>query len=195
MARTRAEMSAATKALLKGISPLTVKEERNAAAAAVRHLTGELSDHYQVFPAELRSPNPSGPNAASSRMIAVLILDYEKRRTTEILVDPRGKVRQTTDLTGFQPAFLPGEIQYARKVAEAAESVARAVRVRGAFASAFGPHVSGQPGARLIGLRYAAVDRNRTVQLLGEAVVDLSERRLVRFEETHREGNEPWLPL
>jgi hypothetical protein len=188
MARTHAEMSAATKVLLKVITPLTAKEERNAAAAALRHVTGELSERYQVFPAELRIPKPSGSNSAPKRMIAVLILDYEKRRTTEVLVDPQGKVSQETDLTGFQPVFLPGEIQHARKIAEADESVARAIRVRGVFASAFGPHVSGQPGARLIGLRYAAVDRNRSVQLLGEAVVDLSERRLVRFEETRREG-------
>ena len=188
MARTRAEMSAATKALLKVINPLTAKEERNAAAAAVRYLAGELSERYQVFPAELRIPKPAGPNSAPTRMVAVLILDYQNRRTTEVLVDSRGKVGQTTDLTGFQPAFLPGEIQQAQKIAEADEGVARVVRVRGAFASAFGPHASGQPGTRLLGLRYAAVDRHRNIQLLGEAVVDLSERRLVRFEETRREG-------
>ena len=188
MARTRSEMSTATKALVKVIKPLTAKEERQAAAAAVRLLTGELSERYQIFPAELRIPKPSQPNSAPKRMIAVLVLDYEKRRITEVLVDPNGKLGQKTDLTGFQPVFLPVEILQARKIAEADESVSRAVRVRGVFASAFGPHVNGDPGGRLIGLRYATVDRNRNAQLLGEAVVDLSERRLVRFEAARREG-------
>ena len=189
MARTRPEISTATKALLKVIKPLTAKEERDAAAAAVRHMSGEMSERYQVFPAELRIPKPSTPNSAPKRTIAVLILDYEKRRTTEVLVDPSGKLDQKTDLTGFQPVFLPVEIQQARKIADADERVYRITRVRGVFASAFGPHATGQRGARVIGLRYATVDRNRNARLLGEAVVDLSEQKLVRFDETRTEGS------
>lgn len=189
MARTHAEMSTATKALLKVIKPLSAKEERTATAAAVKHLTAELSERYQIFPAELRIPKPERPNSASRRMIAVLILDYEKRRTTELLVDTLGKLVQKTDLTGFQPVFLAKEIQEARRIAERDERVAQAIKVRGAFASAFGPHSYGKPGARLIGLRYATVDRKQNARLLGEAVVDLSEQKLVHFEVTSEEEN------
>jgi Cu2+-containing amine oxidase len=189
MARMHSEMSPATKALLKVISPLTAKEERNATAAAVKHLAGELSERYQVFPAELRIEKPSRSNTAPKRAIAVLIFDYEKRYTTDVLMDTLGKMIQKTDLTGFQPAFLSKELQEARQIAEKDERVARAIRVRGAFASAFGPHSHGKPGARLVGLRYATVDRKQNVHLLGEAVVDLSEQKLVNFEDTSKEEN------
>jgi Cu2+-containing amine oxidase len=187
MARTHSEMSAATKALLKVIKPLTAKEERNATAAAVKHLAGELSQRYQVFPADLRIEKPSRPNSAPKRAIAVLIFDYEKRHTMEVLVDTLGKLVEKKDLTGFQPVFLAKELEEARQIAEKDERVARAIRVRGAFASAFGPHTNGKPGARLIGLRYATVDRKENGRLLGEAVVDLSEQRLLHFEGTNEE--------
>jgi Cu2+-containing amine oxidase len=189
MARKHSEISAATKALLKVIKPLSTKEERIAAAAAVKYLGAELSQRFQVFPAEVRIEKPSRPNSTPKRMIAVLILDYQNRHTTEVLVDTQGKVVQKTDLTGFQPVFLDKEIQQARKIAEEYESVARAIRVRGAFASAFGPHSYGEPGARLIGLRYATVDRKQNVRLLAEAVVDLSEGKLAHFEDTREEEN------
>ncbi len=189
MARTHAEMSTATKALLEVIKPLSAKEERSAMMASVKHLSGELSERYQVFPAEVRIPKPSSPSAPPKRMIAVLILDYEKRRTTEVLVDTAGKLIEKIDLTGFQPVFLATEIQDARKIAEKDERVARATKIRGAFASAFGPHSYGETGTRLIGLRYAIVDRKQNARLLGEAVVDLSDRKLVHFEDTSEEGN------
>lgn len=189
MARTHAEMSAATKALLKVIKPLTAKEESNAAAAAVKHLGAELSQRYQVFPAEIRIEKPSGPKSVPKRTVAVLILDYEHRHTTEVLVDAQGKLVRKTDLTGFQPVFLAKEVQEARKIAEEDERVAGASRVEGAFASAFGPHSSGERGARLVGLRYATVDRKQNARLLGEAVVDLSERKLVHFEDTREEAS------
>src|SRR5258705_4890253 len=115
MARTHTEMSAATKALLKVIKPLTAKEERNAAAAAVRHLGAELAQRYQIFPAEVRIEKPSRPNSPK-RAVAVLIFDYERRHATEVLVDTVGKLVQKTDLTGFQPVFLASEIKEARKI-------------------------------------------------------------------------------
>lgn len=189
MARIRSEMSAATKALLKVIKPLTAKEERSATAAAVKYLAADLSERFQVFPAEIRIEKPSRPNTAPKRKIAVLILDYENRHTTEVLVNTQGKVGEKTDLTGFQPVFLAKEILEARKIAEEDERVARAIRVRGVFASAFGPHSYGKPGARLIGLRYATVDRKQNVRLLGEAVVDLSEQKLAHFGDTAEEEN------
>ena len=186
MIRKRLEMSAATKALLKFIAPLTSKEERSAIGAAVKVLSDELSQRFQVFPVELRIEKPPTPNSPPKRRLSVLIFDYDKRRTTEVLLDTEGNLVQKTDLTGFQPAFLKQEIQQARDIAEKDERVAAAIRSRGTFASAFGPHDHGKPGARLVGLRYAAVDR-KNIRLLGEAVVDLSDLKLVNFETTQKE--------
>jgi hypothetical protein len=187
MTQTRIEMSIATKALLKVIKPSTTKEERTAIASAVKYLGRELSQRHKVFPAELRIEKPPRPNAPTKRSIAVLIVDYDNRRTTEVLVDAQGKAHRKIDLTGFQPAFLADEINEARRIAERDERVANAARVRGAFASAFGPHTYGERVARMVGLRYAAVGKKGDVQLLGEAVVDLSTQKLVSFEDTRRE--------
>jgi hypothetical protein len=182
-------MSAATKGLLKVIKALTAKEERDAIAAALKHLGNELSQRYQVFPVELRIAKPSRPNSALKRTVAVLIIDLEKKHTTEVVVDTQGTLVEKTDLTGFQPAFLAEEIRQAREIAEADKRVASAISVRGTFASGFGPHAYGDPGARMVGLRYATVDRRLGIRLLGEAVVDLSERKLVTFEELRKETN------
>ena len=186
----RSEMSASTKAMLKVIRPMTVREERDAVRVAVKYLTGDLSQRYQVFPAELRIEKPSTARAAPKRAIAVLICDYENRRTTEVLVNPQARPIRKTDLTGYQPAFLAEEIVRAREIAESDERVAGVSRVRGAFASAFGPHVHGKRGARLVGLRYAAADKRRGVRVLAEVVVDLSEQELVNFEDLRETGGQ-----
>jgi Cu2+-containing amine oxidase len=190
MARIRKEMSAGTKALLNVVKPLTAKEERNATIAAVKYLGADLSQRYRVFPVELRIEKPAKPSAAPQRMVAVLVVDYENRRTIEVLVDAQAKAVGKTDLSGYQPAFLAEEIQQAREIAEQDERVAKAIRVRGVFASAFGPHRDGDPGARLVGLRFAAEDRKRGARLLGEAVVDLSAQKLMNFADIRgEEGN------
>ena len=186
----RSEMSATTKATLKVIRPMTAKEERDAVGAAVKYLSGKLSQRYQIFPAELRIEKPSTPKAAPKRAIAVLIFDYENRRTTEVLVNPQARPLRTTDLTGYQPAFLAEEIARACDIAESDERVARVSRARGVFASAFGPHSHGERGARLVGLRYAAADKRRGVRVLAEAVVDLSQQELVNFEDLRQTGGQ-----
>jgi hypothetical protein len=190
MARTRTEMSTATKRLLKLLRPLTATEQRNATAAAVKHLSGELSQRYRVFPAELRIEKPPQPDAAPERTTAVVIVDYERRRTTEVLVGARARPVRQTDLTGFQPAYLADEIREARELAERDESVASAIRVRGLFVSAFGPPAYEERGARLIGLRYAAGDARQGVRLLSEVVVDLSRQELVTVEVMQGEGGQ-----
>jgi Cu2+-containing amine oxidase len=190
MARMRGEMSAATKALLNVVKPLTAKEERNAATAAVKYLAADLSRRYRVFPVELRVEKPAKPGAASQRMVAVLVIDYPNRRTIEVLVDAQAKVVRKTDLSGYQPAFLAEEIQQAREIAERDKGVAAAIKVRGVFAAAFGPHGHGDPGTRLVGLRFAAGNERQGVRLLGEAVVDLSAEKLVSFTKgRHEEGD------
>ena len=183
----RSEMSATTRAMLKVIRPLTVKEERNAVGAAVKYLSRELSQRYQIFPAELRIEKPSTPKAAPKRAIAVLIFDYENRRTTEVIVNPPARPLRKIDLTGYQPAFLAEEIARAREIAESDERVASVSRARSVFASAFGPQSHGEPGARVVGLRYAAADKRRGVRVLAEAVVDLSKQELVTFEDLRQE--------
>ena len=188
MARKSGEMSAATKALLKVIRPLTAKEERNAITAAVKYVAADLSERYRVFPVDLRIDKPR-QGAAPQRTAAVLILDYEHRRTVEVLVDAHAKPVGKTDLSGYQPVFLAEEIQEARKIAEQDERVAKAIRGRGVFASAFGPHRYGEPGARLVGLRYAGPVGKRDIRILGEVVVDLSSLIVANFEETHKEEN------
>ena len=187
MVRTHNEMSAATISLLKVIKPLTAKEEHTAVAAAVEYLSRELSSRYQVFPAELRIEKPPKPRAVPKRTIAVLIFDYDNRRTTEVLLSALGRSLRRTDLTGFQPAFLGTEISQAREIAERDARVAQVIRARGVFASAFGADRDGEPGARIVGLRYAAVDRRHVLRLLGEAIVDLSKQELVNFVDIQRE--------
>jgi Cu2+-containing amine oxidase len=187
MARQHDEMSPATIALLEVIKPLTAAEERRAVAAAVEQVGQELSQRYQVFPAELRIEKPPKPRSTPQRAIAVLIVDYDKRRTMEVVVSAQGRLVRKTDLTGFQPAFLAEEVRLAREIAERDERVARVMRVRGVFVSPFGPDRTEEPGARLVGLRYAAVSRRDGLRLLGEAVVDLSEQALVTFREIQQE--------
>jgi hypothetical protein len=174
-------MSEQTKALGNVIKTLTAKEERAAIEAARSHLGRELSARYRIFPAELRIEKPRSPRTIPARAVSLLVLDYERRRTLEVLVDAESKVSGVTDQTGFQPAFLPEEVDEARKIAERDERVAKVSKARGTFASAFGPHPTEERGARLVGLRYAVVDAKRRVRLLGEAVVDLSRRTLVSF--------------
>src|SRR5262249_15375648 len=151
------------------------------------HLYGELSERYRFFPAELRIEKSSRSKATIDRSVAVLMVDYERRRTIELLIDAKGKVVRVTDLSGFQPAFLDEEVKEAREIAERDDRVARATRVRGTFVSAFGPDPRGAPGARLVGLRYATVDKKGHGRLLGEAIVDLSQRLILSFEDLGRE--------
>ena len=182
MTRTRREMSEQTKRLKDLIKPLASREERAAIDAATDHLRGELSDRYRFFPADVRVEKPRRSGAAVERAVALLLVDYEGRRTVEVLVNGKGQVSRVTDLTGFQPGFLSEEVKEARALAERDERVARARKVRGAFVSAFGPEPSREAGARLVGLRYAVVDAKGRGRLLGEAVVDLSAQRLARFD-------------
>lgn len=184
--RNVAFMSKATARLRSAVAPLSTREERRAIEAARAHLSKELSPRYRVFGADLRIDKPAGPATTPKRTIAVLILDYEKRRTLEAIVNVAGKVFRVLDLQGFQPAFLDDEVKEARAIAARDERVARIRKQRGSFVTAFAPDQDHSPRRRQVGLRYAAPDARVGIRLLAEAAVDLIDRRLVHFEEFPR---------
>lgn len=181
-----AHMSKATVRLRGAIAPLSTREERRAIEAATAHLSKKLSRRYRVFGAELRIDKPADPATTPKRTIAVLILDYEKPRTLEAIVNAAGKVLRVLDLQGFQPAFLDDEVKEARAIAARDDQVARIGKLRGSFVSAFAPDQDHSPRRRQVGLRYAAPDARVGIRLLAEAAVDLVDRRLVHFEEFPR---------
>jgi hypothetical protein len=171
-------MKTATSKLAKGLlaaaGPLRVQKERRAVQSALRHLAPVLSDRHRVFGTEVRIAKTSG---RAQRTLAVLVLDYARPQTTEVVMDATGKVVETIDLQGFQPAFVAEEVEEARAIAEVDGRVARAARARGLIVMPFGPDRRRGQRNRLVGLRYAAVGRQEQ-RVLVEAVVDLTSRKL-----------------
>lgn len=175
-------MSAQTRKLVPLLVPLKAREKRAAIKAAEAHLGPELSDHHRVFGAELRIEKPAKPGALPRRLIAVLVVDYGRKRNLVALVDGRGRVAKVEDLRGAQPAYTSQEIAEARAIAETEGRAARFAKLKGSFVSAFGPDRA-PDNARLIGLRYVVLGKGRAGPRLARAIVDLSARRLVDFEE------------
>jgi hypothetical protein len=176
-------MSKQTRRLVPAIAHLKAREERAAVKAAHAHLLEELSDRFRIFGAELRIDKPEKSGAVPQRMIAVLVVDYGKRRNLVALVDAKGKVVKVEDLRGAQPAYISEEIAEAREIAEQDARVARVAKRKTSFVSEFGPERASD-NARLIGLRYfVAAGKGRARPGLARAVVDLSARRLVEFQE------------
>lgn len=187
MSPTRhSKMSKLTRGLASVIAPLKKKEEYAAIDAAKVHLGTELSDHFRIFGAELRIDKPPEPGKAPVRMVGVLVVDYGNRRNLEVLVDIGGKVVNVDDLRGKQPAYMREEIEEARGIAEQDSRVARFAKMKGLFVSEFGPERASDDGRR-IGLRYAVVYKRRAGRVLAHAIVDLSTRKLVHFDETPAE--------
>jgi len=180
------EMSKLTRDLASVILPLKPKEQRAAIDAAKVYVAKELSDHYRILGAELRIDKPSDPAKVPPRMVSVLIVDYGNRRNFEVLVDGSGKVVRVIDLRGAQPAYTREEIEEARGIAEQDSRVARFAKMKGSFVSEFGPTRTAD-NPRRIGLRYARVNKGRVSRVLAHAIVDLSARKLVHFEETPAE--------
>jgi hypothetical protein len=176
------EMSKLTRDLAEAIRTLKPREERAAIDAAKVRVASELSDHYRIFGAELRIDKPPDPTKAPPRMIGVLIVDYGNRRNFEVLVDGNSKVVRVIDLQGAQPAYTREEIEEAQAIAEKDNRVGRFVKLKGLFVSEFGPERTSD-NSRRIGLRYARVLKGRLSSVLARAVVDLSGRKLVDFEE------------
>lgn len=175
------EQSKHTLLLGDAIRPISDTEERSAAEAALKLLGNELSQRRRVYGVELRVPKTEQA-VAPPRYLAVVIGDYDNRRTFEVVVDSAGKLISRADLTGFQPPIVSDEIAEARKIAEAQPVIAALARVQGGFVQAFGPHAEQGPERRLIGLRYGATTAAGPVAL-AEVEVDLSRQKLIRFED------------
>ena len=175
------EMSKLTMALGAAIRPITDTEERAAMEAALRYLSNELSQRHRVYGIELRIPKIEQA-AATPRHFPVVIGDYDKRRTLEVVVDSAGKLVSKTDLTGFQPPIVNDEVAEARKIAEIQPIIAALAKATGGFVQAFGPHAEAAPGRRLVGLRYGAMDATGP-RALAEVEVDLARQKLIRFED------------
>ena len=177
-------MSDATKKMIPAIAPLKKKEERLAVEVAQRHLKGELSERYRIFPPELRIVKPGRQGAQVQRSIAVLVVDYGKGSTTEVLIDSRGKVLRSGVVEGFEPAFLIEEILEARNIAGGEPRVAKLVKGKRVFVSPFSPRHEAAQGRRQIGLHYVAARGRYGASLLADVVVDIAEGKLVQFEES-----------
>lgn len=187
MSPTRhAKGSKATRGFASVIAPLKKKEEAAAIDTAKVHLAQELSEHFRIFGAELRINKPSAPGKVPVRMVGVLVVDYGKRRTLEVLVDIRGQVVQVDDLRDKQLAYTSDEIKEARRIAEQHSRVAHFANMKGSFVSEFGPERASN-NARRIGLRYAVVEKGRAGRVLAHAIVDFSANKLVHFDETRLE--------
>ena len=141
------------------------------------------ADHYRILGAELRIDKPAQPGKLPDRMVAVVIVDYGGKRHLHVLVNASGAVAKVEDLTGSQPPFSTDEIAEARAIAEQDSRVARHLGREGLFVSDFGP-APAPDYARRVGLRYVVLNQGRIIGSLALAIVDLSARKLVEFEET-----------
>uniref|UniRef100_Q01TI6 Uncharacterized protein n=1 Tax=Solibacter usitatus (strain Ellin6076) TaxID=234267 RepID=Q01TI6_SOLUE len=174
-------MSEATKAIRPVIGPLKQTEERTAVQAAKAHLAKELSDRYRIVGVGLRIDKPAR-GKVPDRRIGVVVVDYGNRRNVEVLVDTRGKVVNVVDLMGAQPPSTDEEIKEARAIAEQDSPVARHAKRKNVFVSEFAPP-STTDHARRLGLRYAVLEKGRLTGAVAHAIVDLSARELVHFDE------------
>src|SRR5262249_22323022 len=177
------DMSEATRALLPLLDPLSPADEQRAIETAQHHLRNELSQRYRVFPPLVRISKPKNPGDKSHRTIAVLIVDYDKRKTLEVTVGSDGAVERLDDLGGDEAPFLLDPIKEAREIAERTFGLGPLSQRAGIFVQPFVAERPQVQGVRRVGLRYRAPEADGTVGVLLEAVVNLSDRRLVRFEE------------
>jgi hypothetical protein len=174
-------MSDATKALRPVIGPLKQTEDRAAVQAAKAHLAKELSDRYRIVGVGLRIDKPSR-GKVPDRRIGVVVVDYGNRRNVEVFVDTRGKVVDVVDLMGAQPPSTGEEIKEARAIAEQDSRVARHAKRKNVFVSEFAPP-STTDHARRLGLRYAVLEKGRLTGAVAHAIVDLSVREVIHFDE------------
>jgi hypothetical protein len=147
-----------------------------------------LSQRRRVYGVELRVPKTE-QTATPARYFTVIIGDYDKRRTLEVVVDSAGKLISKTDLTGFQPPIVSDEVAEARKIAETQPIIAAIAKTPGGFVQAFGPHAEDAPERRLIGLRYGAM-ASTGPRALAEVEVDLARQKLIHFEDIEALGEE-----
>jgi len=83
---------------------------------------------------------------------------------------------------GAQPPSTDEEINEARAIAEQDSRVARHAKRKKVFVSEFAP-LSTTDYARRLGLRYAVLEKGRLTGAVAHAIVDLSARALIHFDE------------
>lgn len=180
---TPSNISEATRALLPLLDPLSPADERRAVESAQQHLRKELSQRYRVFPPVVRISKPRDLEGKSRRTIAVLIVDYEKRKTLEVTVGTNGAVERVDNLGAYQPPFVAEEMKEAREIAERTGCLGPLLQRAGIFVQPFVPERRQEQDGRRVGLRYRAPEEDGSISLLIEVVVNLADRRLIRFEE------------
>jgi hypothetical protein len=176
------EMSELTRAVEATIVPLTDDEAERAIEVARKHLTGELSEHYRFLGAELLIEKSPEPGISPRRTVAVLAIDYQRRRTLQAVVDVAAEVLRVLDLGGFQPAFAAEEVREALEIAAGDERVGL-ITGRGEVAtSTFMPGSQEEPRPRLIGLHLVATHQGHGERLLADVVVDLEHRTVTSVD-------------
>lgn len=166
------------------LAPLGTREEKAATKAALGRLRqdGKLAADarfrtVRVVPA-IEKPERRG--AEPQRLIEVVVADYTARAILRTLIDVRGRVLRSEELS-YQPPYHPDEIEEAQAIARSDRRVAGIARTARVFASPFVPAAQERERSRLVGLRYAAPAKDGVAHV-GTAVVDLSTGKLVSFE-------------
>lgn len=180
----KSKLSPSTRRLKQVLTPLGKSEERRAITAALefyRSQSDQASGRIRVLGAELRINKPSARNALPRREVGVVIVDYDRRQTLELILNSRGQVQRCNPLS-YQPTVHKDEIREARQIAENDPAAAVLVRQRGISVDVFAPGQVSTGSNRVIGLRYL-ISRDKTaVTILATAAVDLSESKLLNFE-------------
>jgi hypothetical protein len=172
------EMSEDTAMMLEVIGPLSSEEERAADSAVHRRLEGQ-SQRYRIFGPELLIDKPPRRGEQAQRTIRAIVVDYENASNLEIVLNPSGEIMEAKAIV-WQPPFSPEEVAEARQIAESDGRVAAVRDGPGLEVIPFGAEHVEHPTARLVGLRYLAVDANRVLSV--QAVVNLSTRELIDMQ-------------
>jgi hypothetical protein len=184
-------MAESIRGLRRAAAPLGEAEERRAIAAALKALedipSGGGPRRLRALWAEVRVEKPANPEAPPRRLVAVVIVDYDRRQTAEVTVDSRGRVLGWRDVE-FRPPFADDELEEARQLARRDRRVARLVQRGGAFDGQFMPNTIGDERPRLVGLRYAIDEPGQPFEPLARVVVDLSRGTVVSVALTSRRG-------
>ena len=162
--------------------PLTEGEERKATAAALKHLGNHLPQRCCVYGVELRIPK-SHETGGAPRYYAVVVGDYDRKRTLEVVVDNEGNLIAETDLTGLVPCIVSAGIMQARRIAEAKPIIAALAEAPGGFVQAFAPATGDVPEQNVVGLRYGAITPAGP-RVFAEVEVDFGRQTLIRIEYT-----------
>jgi hypothetical protein len=185
---SKAARSASTAKLRAVLAPLRAREEKAATTAAIDGLRRDAKlaadARFRVIRVVLAIEKPERRESVPQRLVEVVLADYTARRVYRAVVDGRGRAVGIEELM-YQPPYHLDEVKEAHAIARSDQRFARIARAKGVFASPFVPAAQDGERSRLVGLRYAARAKDRVAQV-GSAVVDLTRRELMSFEEMSR---------